>query len=405
MPAASLLERRRSTAKNVLLCLASSTGLLVGPRLAAAQDPPGGAVPPAAEAEEPPAVPWYQQLTFNGFASGSFVGNFNRPPSRTNQYRVFDTDEGGFTLDVVELVLQRPAAKPGDFGFRTDLAVGSSMPKVMASAGLFRDEDGTAGNIDLFQGFVSYIVPVGKGLRVDAGKFFTSFGYELIDGYEGYNDNHSHSFLFGFAEPAAHTGVRLSYPLSAKLAVQVMVVNGWDVAKDNNRGKTVGGQLALTPTPWLTAYVNYLGGPEQDGNAHMRHAFDLAVTGKVSKRVTLGLNYDYGTEEKVALAETAGGGVRDAHWQGVAGYLRVAVTERFAVGLRADRFDDTNGARTSVMQTLEEVTLTPQMALTPHVTLRGDLRRDRSDRDVFERHDGTPGRGQTTASLNAVVTW
>jgi hypothetical protein len=33
-------------------------------------------------------------------------------------------------------------------------------------------------------------------------------GYELIEGYDGYNDNYSRSLLFNYAIPLTHTGVK-----------------------------------------------------------------------------------------------------------------------------------------------------------------------------------------------------
>ena len=166
-------------------------------------------------------APWYAQISVNGLVSASYVGNVNSPSSGTNQFRVFDTRSDTFALDVAELVVQRSVSAPGDAGFRVDLTFGSLIPKVTAAAGLFRDENGVAGSFDLQQAYFSYIAPAGRGLRIDAGKFTTYLGYEVIEGYDGYNDNHSHSFLFGYAQPITHTGLRVSYPFSGAVSAQV----------------------------------------------------------------------------------------------------------------------------------------------------------------------------------------
>src|SRR5207249_12047271 len=65
-------------------------------------------------------------------------------------------------------------------------------------------------------------------LRIDAGKFVTPVGAEFIEGYDGYNDNHSRSLLFTWAIPFTHTGFKLSYPFNDKFTAMVMLVNGWD---------------------------------------------------------------------------------------------------------------------------------------------------------------------------------
>jgi hypothetical protein len=273
-----------------------------------------------------------------------------------------------------------------------------------AAAGVFRDENGEAGDLDIHQAFLSYVAPAGRGLRFDGGKFTTHLGYEVIEGYDGYNDNHSHSFLFGYAQPVTHTGLRVTYPFSDAVAGQFFLVNGWDNAMDNNTGKSVGAQLALVPSSRLSVIANYLGGPEQaDTNDHVRHAFDLVAVAKPWTAVTLVTNYDYGREGQVAVADTAGGGTRDASWQGIAGYGRYDFSKRFALTVRAEWFDDPQGARTGYTQSLTEVTLTPEFRPHPKLVLRGDLRRDRSSQAVFELSDGTFGTSQVTLSVNALV--
>lgn len=50
--------------------------------------------------------------------------------------------------------------------------VGSGVPEVTASYGMFRSKQTGKGQAyDLPEFYLSYIVPVGKGLRLDGGKF------------------------------------------------------------------------------------------------------------------------------------------------------------------------------------------------------------------------------------------
>ena len=383
--------RRRPTGLAFLIIL------LLSPSAIRAQDPSG-----SASESTTSSSPWYQQISVNGMVSTSLSFNFNRPVSRTNQFRVFDVDDDSFTLDELELVIQKAVSGPNRAGFRVDALAGSGVPRVSASAGLFRDESGKAQDFDLRQAFFSYVAPVGRGLRVDVGKFSTQVGYEVIGGYENYNDTVSRSLVFGFAEPFAHTGLRLTYPVNDRVSALFMVVNGWDNVRDNNRGKTVGAQLALTPTSGTSVSVSYLGGPEQSDSSNMRHLFDLVGVWKATGMLTFATNYDYGAEARVPLAGTAGGGIEDVTWQGLAGYARVDLTGRFFVTLRAEWFDDPQGARTGYRQTLTEVTLTPSFRVRPNLVVRGDLRRDHSDREVFEKEDGRLGRNQVTASVNGI---
>jgi hypothetical protein len=364
---------------------------------------PAAAAAQTAEAPPPEQRPWYTRVAVDGLVSVSYTSNFNHPQSGTNQFRTIDTDDSTFQLDVAELVVQREITKANTGGFRLDLTAGRSLARVVASDGLFRDADGDTGVFDIHQAFGSYIAPVGRGLRLDVGKFVTPLGYEVIDGYDGINENASRSLLFNYAEPATHTGIRVTYPLGDAVELQGVFVQGWDVTRDNNPGKTVGVQLAFTPAPGFSAYIDYMAGPEQPDSSNIRHAWTGVVTGVLGKKLTLVGNLDAGREAKVELDPTAGGGTVDASWLGVAGYATFAFSERLSLGLRAEWFDDPQGARTGYAQTLREVTLTPTLRCGAHLVVRGDLRRDSSSQAVFELSDGAFGRTQTTASVNAIL--
>ncbi len=355
----------------MLTCVALAGAWLFAPR------------PCAADAAAPPPPACLDEVALDAFVCTSYGYNWNRPASGANQVRVFDFADDTFQLDVFELVAQKPPATARTSGWRVDLAAGSSVPKISAATGLFRDATGAAGDIDLQQAFVSYVAPLGSGLRVDAGKFVTHFGYEVIEGYDGWNDDATRSFLFGYAIPFTHVGARASYAWSPRLSTLLMLVNGWDVARDNNRSKSVGAQIPLTPVAALSVILNAMTGPERTADdADPRTLLDLVAIWKAGARLTLGVNADRGTDRSAV----ANGG--DAGWSGVAGYLRLGVTAPFALSLRAESFDDRDGARTGTAQSLAGFTATPELRLTPRLVVRGDFRVDRSNRRVFEKAVG-----------------
>ncbi|MGH7740650.1 MAG: porin [Candidatus Eiseniibacteriota bacterium] len=363
---------------------------LVQPRAAGAQD--SSAV----------AKPWYEEIAVNGLASASYSYNFNQPPTHLNAYRVFDFDDNTFKVDVVEVAVQHAAVKPREGGFRVDVTMGGSVPRVSAASGLFRDPvTGEAQDFDLQQAYATYVAPLGSGLRLDAGKFVSPCGYELIEGFDGWNNNATRSFLFGFATPFTHTGVRASYAFSPKASALLMVVNGWDNATDNNTAKSVGAQLVLTPVPAFAVTLNGIVGPEQTGNDHdQRRLGDLVATLNATPRLTLALSADYGTEEGL-LAPASNDA---AKWSGAAGYARWQASSAFALIVRGETFDDGDGVRTGLSQTLSEFTLTPEWHVTPSFIVRADLRTDRSNRNAFPSDSGDQD-SQTTVLLNALVTF
>src|SRR5258705_3974492 len=235
---------------------------------------------------------WFDELAVNAFVSTGYVYNNNRPGTGANSYRVFDFNDNSFNLDVAELVVQIAASKPNDAGFRVDFAAGNSIPQIT------KTQDQTAAQFDLKQAFASYIAPLGSGLRFDVGKFVTHLGYEVIEGYDGYNDNYSRSILFGYAIPFTHTGVKASYAFSSKVAGMVEVVNGWDLLRDNNRSKSVGAQLTLIPVAPLQVLLNWIGGPEiAHHNNSKRNMFDVGAILKPTNKPTLGVKGDYGQKK------------------------------------------------------------------------------------------------------------
>lgn len=353
---------------------------------------PKAAAPAAAD-----SIPnFFRDIQANAFVSFGYLFNANQPADRSVGLRYFDNRSNTFSIDVAELVLQKTVAKPGDAGFRVDLEAGTAIPKAQA-AGLSL---GTGA--DLQQAFVSYIAPVGDGLRLDLGKFVTSLGVELIEGYDGYNDNYSRSLLFNYAIPLTHTGVKASYAINSMVSVMGMVVNGWDNAVDNNTGKSVGLQLAILPAPPVAIYLHYMGGPEKaDTNDHLRHILDLIGTYKVSDVFSLGINADYGVEQNASLVKAGA----DAKWSGVAGYARIGPSTGLSLGLRAETFKDDGGTRlgfSTASATASEFTITPTYKFSSNFVVRAEGRYDSVNQALFTDDKGKSKKTQGTIGLNAM---
>jgi hypothetical protein len=228
-------------------------------------------------------------------------------------------------------------------------------------------------------------------------------GYEVIEGYDGYNDQYSRSLLFNYAIPLTHTGVKATYAFSPQLSFMAEVVNGWDAAIDNNKGKSIGAQLALLPISPVAIYLNYIGGPETEGdNGNVRHVFDLIATLKVSEGLSLGLNADYGTEDATSVV-TPGD---NATWKGVAGYAKITTPSIFSLGLRAETFKDDGGTRLGIGQArANEVTLTPTFKIAEHFVVRAEGRYDWVDQAVFTNRDGATKKNQATLGINGIFVY
>src|SRR5256884_6481546 len=95
------------------------------------------------------------------------------------------------------------------------------------------------------------IAPIGNGLALSFGRFDTPFGYERHDA--ALNLTATTSELQRFGRPQSMTGLQAAYQFAPWLDIAAWVVNRWenetteDPPEDNNRAKSVGGRLGVTP--------------------------------------------------------------------------------------------------------------------------------------------------------------
>lgn len=364
---------------------------------------------PSSDAPHNPS--WWKGITTNGFISFSYTYNTNDPIPRLNQFRVFDFNDNDPQLDVAQLVIQHPVSEAGQFGFRLNLIAGSGVAEVTAAYGMFRNtHTGIAHHFDIPEVYASYIVPIAKGLRLDAGKFVTPFGYEVIGGYDGWNDNFSRGFIFGYGIPFTHAGIKASYSFNSKISGAAFLTNGSDAVTRLNGGVTVIGQFAAVTSKTTNLAVTFLHGPEQPHNTHdQRSVYELIGAWKVMPRFTLGFDGLYGDEDHAAANGS------DAIWKGLAGYSKYNFTKELSVAFRGEVFADIGGSRTGTSQTLRGFTLTPEYDLPAKLSrvsselhhldgkliVRGEVRQDLSDQNSFRKGAGFTDR-QFTRAVNLV---
>ena len=385
--------------------------MLASPLLSFPQDSTPADPPPVSSANNPANKAWWKGITTDGFVSLSYSSTTNDPAPRINQFRVFDFNDNDPQLDGAQLVIQHSVSEPKQFGFRLNMLAGSGVPEVTASYGFFRNtRTGIAHHFDIPELYLSYIVPVGKGLRLDAGKFVTHLGYEVIGGYDGYNDNFSRSFIFGYGIPFIHTGIKATYPFSSRISAAFLLTNGCDAVTRLNGGVTFGGQLAVVTSKTTNLTFNFLHGPEQPHNAHnIRSVYELTGDWKAAPRLTLAIDGLYADEDH-AISHGS-----DAIWKGLAGYSKYSFTRRLSLAFRGEVFADIGGSRTGTSQTLRGFTFTPEYVLPANFShlkselrrldgkfvIRGEFRQDFSDRNTFLKAPGLTNR-QFTTSVNLI---
>jgi Putative beta-barrel porin-2, OmpL-like. bbp2 len=331
---------------------------------------------------------FFKNTEVSGFVDTYYSYNGNTPATRkAGLERNFDVQHNSFSLNLLELALEKKPTADSRGGFRFDLDFGPTQGIVNAA------EPGDRTLLqNIGQAYLSYLAPAGNGLQIDIGKFVTPLGNEVIKTKD--NWNYSRSLLFALAIPYYHMGVRATYSVSDKFTLAGFLVNGWNNVVDNNTGKTVAVQATVKPLPALTIAETYIAGPEQtDDNADWRHVSDTVATFTVTPKVSLAANYDYGQDKE------SGATVK---WQGIAGYLRFQPTAWFALSPRAEYYNDRDGFTTGMAQKLKEFTLTAEVKPKDGMIMRLEYRRDVSDIGFFLKNAAENSPHQNTFTIGFI---
>ena len=176
-------------------------------------------------------IDFFKGLKFRGWIDTSFVANFNDPmrsvveahqPSGlllpksvvvsrdlTIEGRTFDVHDRSFSLSLAEIEVEK-VPDVGGVGFKLDLAFGDTQD-IMVDTIKATCTNKCVSDFDRYvqHASLSYVAPIGRGIRVDIGKFVTHIGEETIESIK--NNNYSHAFFYTYAIPFQDLGVRVHY--------------------------------------------------------------------------------------------------------------------------------------------------------------------------------------------------
>ena len=318
------------------------------------------------------------EFVFKGFAATSYNLNFPRPLHSRNGVRGYALDDRKLKLDGLNLDFEYGLSGDDQIGFRLDTVLGGSYPRVDSAGGLFRNAytGYTNTDFDIRQAFVRYTVD--PDLFIDAGKFATHVGYEIMPGVDGKNPHGTPAYGYTF-NPFTHTGVRVNYNVNEQLSVLGMVVMGADNFQDTNRSVSFGGQINWHPTSDFSLVFNVLDGPERaDNDYDRRRYYDVVANYKVCEEVNLGLYAFTSTEEGLTP-------LRGTAWvNGLSFYIQTQLSDQFFLNFRQEFYNDPFGIRSGNPAHIRALTITPEYRITPEWAVRMDVRFDRSSTPIFE---------------------
>jgi hypothetical protein len=163
-----------------------------------------------------------RDTTINVGLDTYYAYNFSQPVGRVNLLRAYDVLSNEFSLNQASVIFDHPPDPDSGrrWGGRLDLQFGQATETLQGNPAI---EPRPQVYRHVFQAYGTYVIPIGKGVNVDFGKWASSLGIE--DNYTKDQINYSRAYWFDFL-PFYHMGLRASIPLSDKLSVNYWLVNG-----------------------------------------------------------------------------------------------------------------------------------------------------------------------------------
>jgi len=360
--------------------------------------------PAPAPAPAPPADPLagitsvLHGVNLTALADVYYQYNANHPVDGTYT-EPFTSTNDEFQLNLLELQLDKPVDKTSPLGFRVALGFGNAMTAIESSSNLTcttctpQTTDGSISSTQyLKEGYLSYMAPIGKGLQIDAGKFVTPAGNEVIESNQ--NWNYTRGLLFYYAIPYYHFGVRAKYIFNDKWSITGLATNGWNNVTSSNSGKTGGFSLAWNATKKVTITETYLTGPRafdfSNDNGSWNNLTDTVVAYNPTAKLSLAGEFDYDHQNFDSATSSIPGGI-GLDYTGFAGYVRYAFSPKSAVAGRYEYLNDHDGLAFGAAGSPsfghnhpQEFTVTAERTLAGHLISRLEYRHDFSNQNIFE---------------------
>lgn len=293
-------------------------------------------------------------VKWGGWIDTGVSTNFNN--SKWNGPVSFGDRSAELQMNQLYLYLERAVATSGDdwdFGGRFDFMYGTDAAYTQAYGA-------PQGNWDLHlnsgddkfyrfalpQAYASLYAPIGNGLTLKLGHFYTIIGYEVVTAPD--NFFYSHAYTMQYGEPFTHTGLLGSYPVDSNWTltggvVTGSVTGGWDGGFNQGLGAWSG----IGGVGWASddqdTKVNITGttGPTSETNSNQWSIYSLVIQQNITEDLHYVFQHDHGFANGAAMG--ANGKPQDATWYGINNYLFYDIQDDLSIGLRGEWFRDDDG--------------------------------------------------------------
>lgn len=286
-------------------------------------------------------------IEFGGWANAGITYASHSNENGNNGAIPFGTDRvNEFQLNQAYLYLEKAVNTDGDkwdLGGRVDFMFGTDAPSTQAGGwddqilGSTNNKDFNQYDVAFPQAYAELYAPIGNGLTLKGGHFYTIIGYEVVTSPD--NFFYSHAFTMNYGEPFTHTGVLASYQLNDNWSITGGGVKGWDnFSRESGDWSFLGGVnwSSDDEKSWLA--VSLISGENGDDSVDQNTTMYSIVFGH---DFTDNLHYVF--QHDLGVVEDGNAPGDDADWYGINQYLTYDINDQLSAGLRAEWFSDRGG--------------------------------------------------------------
>lgn len=351
------------------------------------------------------APSFFDTINVSGFVAASYFYNFNDPDGGSlggsnATVDLLHPDSNSFSLDQLWLTISRDSTEDSRAGFKADFVYGKTASILSGD-----NADGAAGNdFDLYQGYITYLAPIGGGVTISAGKFATLLGAEVAQANGNWNITRGN--VYNFLQPINHTGILASTAIggvTASFGVVDETRNFPALNADRNNNKAILFGLSGGGETFSGSFTGTYGdspssfSSDSDDNEVI---LDFIARFTPNEKFSSYVNLDY-------ISSDFGSNSLDGI--GVAGAARFAITDATGIAGRFEYLtleDDTNSDIK-----IWGITGTVDHKLTDALTVRGEVRFDKASDvdfltgggdDIYFGDDGFDYDDQVTLGLEMI---
>jgi hypothetical protein len=305
-------------------------------------------------------------IRWGGWLDAGVTANANAPKDHFNGLVTFGDRSGELQVNQFYGYLERSITLSGtdfDLGGRFDINYGTDSIFIQAYGSPALNPRGgfaeNRGNYDLHltpwnqrffalalpQAYLELNLPVGHGLAVKAGHFYTPIGYEVVTTPDNFFYTHAYTMQYG--EPFTHTGFLGSYAFDENWSgilgtVTGSATGGWDGNFNTNLTSWdfLGGATWNSDDNAYSINLNATAGP---AGGHDNNTWALfSLVGKANwfdQTLHYVIQHDHAFANNVQTPV----GQKDAQWYGINQFLIYDLRENLGVGIRAEWFRDQDG--------------------------------------------------------------